>query len=118
MLTVKCVAEILSVSQGLVYALCAQGKLEHERYGIGRGTIRIREESLAKFQEKVKAGSRRSWPSPPDSSVFKQLNASRLAEAWKERGVPLPSQSRPEGACAGRLGEGKRSTPSQDSCAP
>ena len=41
MLTVKQAAEILNVSPGLIYALCAQGKLVHERYGLGRGTIRI-----------------------------------------------------------------------------
>ncbi len=50
MLTVKQAAEILSVSPGLIYALCAQGKLEHERYGLGRGTIRIAESALIAFR--------------------------------------------------------------------
>ena len=83
MLTVKHAAQILNVSQGLIYALCAQGKLEHERYGLGRGTIRIREDALAKYQ----AGAAQSpalTPSAPNG-VFTHLDGERLAQAWKDR---------------------------------
>jgi excisionase family DNA binding protein len=51
MLNVKQVAAELGISPALVYALCAAGKLEHERYGLGRGTIRITPEALKKFRE-------------------------------------------------------------------
>jgi excisionase family DNA binding protein len=83
MLTVKRAAEILNVSQGLIYALCAQGKLEHERYGLGRGTIRIREEALAQFQNHAKRASALPFPSLP--GTFMHLDGERLARAWKER---------------------------------
>jgi len=83
MLTVKRAAEILNVSQGLIYALCAQGKLEHERYGLGRGTIRIREDALAQYQARTKC-----FPSRPRSSLpgaFTHLDGRRLAAAWKSQ---------------------------------
>src|SRR5436305_120966 len=50
MLTVRQVAGRLNISVGLVYALCNQGKLSFERYGLGRGTIRVSEESLARYR--------------------------------------------------------------------
>jgi excisionase family DNA binding protein len=83
MLTVKRAAEMLNVSPGLVYALCAQGKLEHERYGIGRGTIRIREDALAQYQAQAKCAP--SLPRPAPSGLFTHLNGQRLAQAWKHR---------------------------------
>jgi excisionase family DNA binding protein len=82
MLTVKRAAEILNVSQGLVYALCAEGKLEHERYGLGRGTIRIREDALAQYQTKAKRNP--SLPSRSCPGIFTHLDGQRLARAWKE----------------------------------
>lgn len=51
MMTVKQVADHLKCSIGLVYALCAQGKLKHHRLGLGRGTIRITEAQLQEFIE-------------------------------------------------------------------
>jgi excisionase family DNA binding protein len=48
--TVKEAADRLNVSPALVYALCAEGKLAHERYGLGRGTIRISEEALEAYR--------------------------------------------------------------------
>lgn len=89
MLTVKRAAEILNVSPGLVYALCAQGKLEHERYGIGRGTIRITESALADFRTGARGTSRHRTVSR-SSAVFKHLDRERLTQAWRERGVELP----------------------------
>jgi excisionase family DNA binding protein len=51
MLTVKEAASRLGVSPKLIYALCAEGKIEHHRYGLGRGTIRISEAALERYQE-------------------------------------------------------------------
>jgi len=51
MLTVKQAAERLGISASLVYGLCAAGKLRHERFGLGRGCIRISEEALLEFRE-------------------------------------------------------------------
>ena len=48
-LTVKEVAERLKVSQGCVYQLVAERRLQHLRIGCGRGAIRIREEDLQAF---------------------------------------------------------------------
>jgi excisionase family DNA binding protein len=49
MLTVKAVAERLSVSEATVYSLIESGKLRHHRIGMGRGTIRVTEEFLQEF---------------------------------------------------------------------
>lgn len=62
MLTVKEVARRLQVSQALVYALCATGKLAHERYGLGRGTIRISEEAVLTYQEASRVREQRVPP--------------------------------------------------------
>lgn len=76
MLTVKNAAEILNISSALVYALCAQGSLEHERYGIGRGTIRISEQALAAFQERMRVGAPAPTPRPT-RTVLKHLTLKR-----------------------------------------
>ena len=49
MLTVKQAAERLKCSSALVYQLCAERRLAHVRLGLGRGTIRIREDDLDQF---------------------------------------------------------------------
>lgn len=49
-LTVSEAAEQLGVSTKLVYALCARGKIVHERFGLGRGTIRIPEVALEEYR--------------------------------------------------------------------
>lgn len=51
MFTVKQAAEQLGVSVGLVYGLCAAGKIRHERFGLGRGTIRISEEAMEEYRQ-------------------------------------------------------------------
>jgi excisionase family DNA binding protein len=50
-LTVKEAAEQLRISAALVYALCAAGKISHERHGLGRGTIRITLEALEEYRK-------------------------------------------------------------------
>jgi excisionase family DNA binding protein len=85
MLTVKQAANMLTVSPALVYALCACGQLAHERYGLGRGTIRIRESALAEYQARASAAPRRL--APARGGVFRHLDPERLERAWRERGV-------------------------------
>ena len=88
MLTVKQTADLLSVSPGLVYALCARGLIQHERFGIGRGTIRIPEEALVAYRANVQS-SRLPLMRPPHAQAFKELNSSRLASAWQKQGLPI-----------------------------
>jgi excisionase family DNA binding protein len=57
MLSVKQAADRLGVLAKLVYALCAQGKIAHERHGLGRGTIRIAEEAMEECRECVTVGT-------------------------------------------------------------
>jgi excisionase family DNA binding protein len=51
MYSVRRAAEALWVSEALIYALCAAGKIRHERYGLGRGTIRIPADALDDFRK-------------------------------------------------------------------
>ena len=64
MLTVKGAAERLGVSAKLVYALCAAGKIVHERHGLGRGTIRISEEALEEYRGRARVEHGASTPVP------------------------------------------------------
>ena len=58
MLTVKQAAEELGVSAALIYVLCAKGRLECQRFGLGRGTIRISRPALDKLCEQSKGCKR------------------------------------------------------------
>ena len=87
-------AEQLQVSVATVYVLCNRGKLPHVRIGVGRGTIRIREEDLTDFLEtETVRMATKAEPSPRTArtssgpSVFTQLNQERLHEAWRQQGV-------------------------------
>jgi excisionase family DNA binding protein len=70
-LTVKQAAERLGVSAALVYALCAAGRIRHERYGLGRGTIRISAEAM----EEYRAASRveRAGPGAANGQGLKHI---------------------------------------------
>ena len=57
LLSVREAALRLGVSGKLVYALCAAGRIAHERYGLGRGTIRIAEEALEQYRKSCAVGS-------------------------------------------------------------
>lgn len=48
-LTVAEAADAMKTSNKLVYALCASGRLRHQRIGTGRGMIRIQRADLAKI---------------------------------------------------------------------
>ncbi len=52
MLTIKAAAERLGVSPSLLYGLCRAGKIRHERFGLGRGTIRIPPEALDEYRRR------------------------------------------------------------------
>jgi len=94
MLTVKEVANRLGVSPGLIYALVRCRRIRSERFGTGRGTIRISEEALEEFRqtcvaEVEEAGAVVAAPGPSGKTpaVFSNLDSSRLLAAWKEQGV-------------------------------
>ncbi len=53
LLTVREAAEQLGVSPGLIYGLCARRRLRHERYGLGRGTIKIPDDAIDEFRRSV-----------------------------------------------------------------
>ncbi len=59
-LTVKAAAARLGISTKLLYALVASGRIPHYRYGLGRGTIRIREEALTAFEDRCKVSGQRA----------------------------------------------------------
>jgi excisionase family DNA binding protein len=61
-LNVKQAADALGVSDKLIYSLCAAGKIAHERYGLGRGTIRITEEALEAYRKECRV--ERPAPTP------------------------------------------------------
>ena len=94
LLSVKQTAERLGVSPALVYALCAQKRITHERHGLGRGTIRIPEDALEEYRRAstVEAGAGTlTAPAPKAPDSFRNLDAGRLLEAWREQGV-LPDR--------------------------
>jgi excisionase family DNA binding protein len=70
--TVRQVAERLGVSRAIVYQLCAQKKLAHVRVGVGRGTIRIREQDLDDYLRGATVRPEDARPSPPREK-FKHL---------------------------------------------
>lgn len=91
-LTVREVAQRLNVSIGLVYALCSSGRLEHRRYGTGRGTIRVNVESIEMYEHRSRRWNSSRQQKTPSRAVFKHLDSQRLAAAWASRGVKLPAQ--------------------------
>jgi excisionase family DNA binding protein len=79
MLTVKGAAQILNVSPALVYALCTQGAIEHERYGLGRGTIRISDQALSEYQERARIGAVAPTAQSQPRPVLKHLTLSPVS---------------------------------------
>lgn len=56
MFTVKQTATILTISVASVYALIAARKIRHERYGLGRGTIRIPGDAIEQYRQRCTTG--------------------------------------------------------------
>lgn len=52
MLSVKKAADLLGISPSLVYGLCKAGKIRHERFGLGRGVIRIPPTALDEYRRR------------------------------------------------------------------
>ncbi len=65
LLSIKEAAELLSLSCGLMYALCARKKIRHERHGLGRGTIKIPEDAIDEYRRSVTVGPQPEAPPPP-----------------------------------------------------
>jgi excisionase family DNA binding protein len=66
-LTVKAVAERLSVSLGTIYAEISAGRLKAHRFGRGRGAIRIAEDSLLEYLVGCAAEQPQHLPKPTGS---------------------------------------------------
>jgi excisionase family DNA binding protein len=76
LLTIRDVAERLNVSPGCVYTLVAQREIAHIRIGVGRGTIRVREEDLMRFLAD-RAREARTVAVPPPQLKLKHLHLRR-----------------------------------------
>ncbi|MBX9583227.1 MAG: helix-turn-helix domain-containing protein [Gemmataceae bacterium] len=50
-LTVKAVAARWGVAKSTVYSLVASGRMPSVRFGVGRGTIRLKEEDVVAFEQ-------------------------------------------------------------------
>jgi excisionase family DNA binding protein len=78
MLTVKQVAEQLSVSVTCVYQMISQGRIACHRIGLGRGAIRVASEDLTAFVESCrreeKPNQSASLPAPATRKRFKHLD--------------------------------------------
>ena len=77
MLTVKEVAQQLSVSATCVYQLVASGQLPSHRFGLGRGTVRVSEGDLASYVERNRHASQ-ATEQPPTTTNRKQFRHLRL----------------------------------------
>ena len=75
LLTVQETAAQLGVSAGLVYALCAQRRLRHERHGLGRGKILIPADAIEEYRRSVTVGAQPEAvaPSPPAKLQLKHI---------------------------------------------
>jgi excisionase family DNA binding protein len=84
-LSVKEVSDRLRVSRGCIYELVEKGQLEHVRIGIGRGTIRIRAESVADYLARRRSGPETLRPKGGRKKLpFEHLDSERLVNAWRE----------------------------------
>jgi len=86
LLTVAQVAELLAVSESLVYRLASDGEIPC--YRIGKGALRFRPEDIESYLSTHLHGKQRARRQRTASgSVFKHLDAARLTAAWREQGV-------------------------------
>lgn len=79
MLTVKQAAFKLGISVSLVYELCAAKKIRHERYGLGRGTIRIPAEALEEYRRSSTVSGSEPDPEQPLRAQMPELRHLRLS---------------------------------------
>ena len=92
MLTVRGAADQLRVSSALVYALCARGRIAHERYGLGRGTIRISEDWIESYRASNRA-TPRPEPAAP-AAPFRLKHVSLAGGGTRGSGTGAGSASR------------------------
>ena len=86
LLTVAQVAELLAVSESLIYRLASSGEIPC--YRIGKGALRFRPEDIESYLSSHIHGKQRTRRSRTTSGpVFKHLDASRLSAAWREQGI-------------------------------
>ena len=89
LLTVKQAAELLGISPSLVYALIAARQIRHERYGLGRGCIRIELAAVEEYRlsRSIDVGAESSAhpKKNPSSAGFAMLDGERLKQAWASR---------------------------------
>jgi excisionase family DNA binding protein len=74
LLTVKQAAERLGVSAATVYQLCSARRIRHERYGVGRGTIKIPEDALDEYRRSVTVEPAIATLRPRGAQRFKHLS--------------------------------------------
>jgi excisionase family DNA binding protein len=58
-------ATLLGVSPSLVYGLCAQKRIRHERHGLGRGKIVIPEDALEEYRRQRTVNVDEGGDQPP-----------------------------------------------------
>jgi excisionase family DNA binding protein len=75
-LSVREAAEGLGVSVQLVYGLCAQKKIRHERHGLGRGKIVIPVDALEEYRRSVTVEARQETAPPSPAPKLKHLSLS------------------------------------------
>lgn len=94
MLTVRQAAERLGVSNSLVYLLCRDRFIRHERHGRGRGTIRISSRALDEYRQTSERAADEMLdarqPRLVKGPAFRHLNAERLRESWRQQDVLVP----------------------------
>jgi excisionase family DNA binding protein len=76
--TVIQAAQELQVSPTLIYALVAAGAIEHERHGLGRGTIRITEAALDEYRQRKTTKATGASVPPPQQPKAVRLRHLRL----------------------------------------
>ena len=89
LLTVKQLADMLSISPSMVYELVALSKIRCFRIaGRGRGTLRFDEAMVAEYLASTVQGPTPSASAPassgPRAAPFSELDPERLAAAWKK----------------------------------
>jgi len=99
LLTVKQVAEQLSVSDSTIYALAENRMLVGCKIGVGRGTWRFHQSDVEAYLQASKTDQPEQAPGPRAKKPppFKHLDGERLRAAWQRQGVPV---GRPDGGSA------------------
>ena len=74
LLTVKQVAERLTVSASCIYQLVETGRLSHHRIGVGRGAIRFSEQDIDDFLSDARQHSQQTGTAAdPPRRILKHL---------------------------------------------